>query len=241
MNICYIASIKNKFFFTTDDSIVSLNNQAYSPGLIMNKVDLSSISVKFSQISFDILDDTFQKEYDIENSRLIISLLDKDRKKCINMYNGYISSIEKFDRYRSTINAYPIFQKLNYNIGNFFSQSCRNVFGDDNCGIQLDKYRVPGSIIQVINNFTFTGQHQEFISSYFQFGILEFTSGENKGMRFYIKDNSTSNQIIFFEKNQIRLSIGDTYNLYPGCDKTTSTCKKKFHNMKNFNGEPFIS
>ncbi len=36
------------------------------------------------------------------------------------------------------------------------------------------------------------------------------------------------------------IQVGDTYSVYPGCDKNWETCKTKFDNMMNFRGEPFI-
>jgi uncharacterized phage protein (TIGR02218 family) len=36
-------------------------------------------------------------------------------------------------------------------------------------------------------------------------------------------------------------NAGDGVTLYPGCDKTIDTCKNKFNNNLNFQGEPHFA
>ena len=35
-------------------------------------------------------------------------------------------------------------------------------------------------------------------------------------------------------------AIGDTLTVYPGCDKTKTTCAGKFGNLVHFQGQPYI-
>ena len=36
------------------------------------------------------------------------------------------------------------------------------------------------------------------------------------------------------------VAVGDNYSLRPGCDKTFSTGKDRYNNVKNFRGEPNV-
>ncbi|MEI8325522.1 MAG: phage BR0599 family protein [Betaproteobacteria bacterium] len=36
------------------------------------------------------------------------------------------------------------------------------------------------------------------------------------------------------------VTIGDTFTVYPGCDKTQATCSSKFSNLARFRGYPYV-
>jgi hypothetical protein len=75
---------------------------------------------------------------------------------------------------------------------------------------------------------------------YFDFGILTFTSGENKGLSMEIKSYVTG--VIELQLPMpFPIAIGDTYTAIAGCGKRFSQdCKQKFNNVINFRGEPNI-
>ena len=35
-------------------------------------------------------------------------------------------------------------------------------------------------------------------------------------------------------------AVGDTFSVFPGCDKTKTTCAGKFSNIARFRGFPFV-
>ena len=76
-------------------------------------------------------------------------------------------------------------------------------------------------------------------STFYQQGELEMTSGDNNGQRRPIlKDSGNTITIVWPLVNDA--AGGDTYKIYPGCDKRTTTCLNKFGNINNFRGFIYI-
>jgi len=69
-------------------------------------------------------------------------------------------------------------------------------------------------------------------------GTLTFTSGALNGQSYAIK-TQVGGVISLLVPLAVLPSIGDTLNVYPGCDKTMATCDGKFSNLPHFQGQPF--
>jgi uncharacterized phage protein (TIGR02218 family) len=78
----------------------------------------------------------------------------------------------------------------------------------------------------------------------FDLGTITFTSGVNNGLSRSVKsyaDNGLSaGQIALYLPLLAAAATGDTFNIYPGCDKTMARCSGRFANLANFRGQPFI-
>lgn len=76
-------------------------------------------------------------------------------------------------------------------------------------------------------------------SGYFDQGTILFTSGANTGFEYGVKSFDGTGLFLniptFFPIN-----AGDTFTVFPGCDKTKSTCFNKFNNTQNFMGMPDV-
>jgi len=68
-------------------------------------------------------------------------------------------------------------------------------------------------------------------------GILTFAGGVNSGLSYQIKywdgHTLTLTQALF-----AAVVDGDAFTISPGCDKSIATCKTKFSNVVNFQGQP---
>ena len=76
-------------------------------------------------------------------------------------------------------------------------------------------------------------------NGYYQNGVILFTSGKNinikRGIKYHTNGVLTLNLPLLYAP-----SVGDTFTVSAGCDKTMATCKNKFNNLANFGGTPFI-
>ncbi|MDP3650528.1 MAG: DUF2163 domain-containing protein [Rhodoferax sp.] len=70
-------------------------------------------------------------------------------------------------------------------------------------------------------------------------GGMQFTSGALLGTRRTVK-NYASGVLALFSPLAASPAVGDTFEVYPGCDKTLETCEAKFNNRAKFRGCPFI-
>lgn len=139
-------------------------------------------------------------------------------------------------------NAYTLNDKLNQQMPRNIAQAgCLNTLYDGACTLIKASFGVSGSVVSgssasqvnaVIGNPT----------GYFDLGVLEFTSGDNDGLSRTVKTwiNGSPGTVAFIDPFPNNPEAGDTFTIYPGCDKTKATCSVKFSNLANFRGMPFI-
>lgn len=81
-------------------------------------------------------------------------------------------------------------------------------------------------------------------STYFDLGVVTFTSGVLNGLSFPVRSYSLpgANQGIFVPlyKMPSAPANGDTLHALPGCDKKLTTCNTKFSNLAHFRGYPVV-
>ncbi len=130
-------------------------------------------------------------------------------------------------------------QFLKKNAGKVYSPNCRADLGDSDCGINLGTYEHTGSVVGVTDNRTFTTSALGEADNYFARGIIEWTSGGNNGLRMEVKSN-VSTTLTLILNALFAVQVSDTFKIYPGCNKSSTTCKNTYSNLVNFRGEPFI-
>ena len=76
-------------------------------------------------------------------------------------------------------------------------------------------------------------------SGYFDLGVVKFTTGLNAGVARTLR-KYTPGQFTTIAPWPFAVAAGDAFTVYPGCDKTTSTCNAKFSNGSKFRGHPYV-
>lgn len=116
------------------------------------------------------------------------------------------------------------------------SKTCRNEFCDSVCGLDIADFTETATVATVAsrNNLTINLSRSE---NYFLGGKLTWLTGANAGQ---------TDQVIYSNGTTIRtlnspanvVAVGDTCTIERGCDKSFRTCREKFGNGVNFQGEP---
>jgi hypothetical protein len=125
----------------------------------------------------------------------------------------------------------------------FVSQpQCNNSVYDPNCGLVRATFTLSGSVTGVATKTAATTATAAITAKgagYFNLGVIQFTSGATNGYRRAIEAWTGS---VFFFRPPLPTapSGGDTFTVYPGCDKAQSTCQTRFANTKNFRGYPYV-
>jgi len=70
-------------------------------------------------------------------------------------------------------------------------------------------------------------------------GTLTFTSGALNGKSYGIQ-KQVGGALSMMVPLPSAPALGDTIQIYPGCDKTQATCKTKFNNLAHFAGFPYV-
>ncbi len=120
---------------------------------------------------------------------------------------------------------------------NLYQSGCRHTLFDAGCTLTKATFAVPGIVNAISSNQITTAL--PFAAGYFNLGSITMTSGPNAGFSRQVRswDGVTLTLIAPF---YFTVSVGDTFNAYPGCDKTKSTCNSKFGNSLNYGGFPAI-
>ncbi len=132
-------------------------------------------------------------------------------------------------------------QKLNveYPLRKYYP-SCPYALYDSGCGLKLSDYIATGTITAVngIRDFNTTIVRDD---GYFEQGGIEFTSGALSGVSAPIQASYQANgRIIMLIPLDTSPAVGDTFKIYPGCDKTPEKCRSKFNNFNRNRATPYI-
>jgi uncharacterized phage protein (TIGR02218 family) len=137
-------------------------------------------------------------------------------------------------------------EKLNRSMGRNYQKNCSAILGGSSCRFDLNapNARVKVSVRRIEDaTVIFMDDLPTFSDDWFTHGILEFTSGENKGQKLNVLgDRSVNNErrVVVNQELPFAVTHGDQVRLTVGCDKALKTCGDKFQNVANFQGFPYI-
>ena len=129
------------------------------------------------------------------------------------------------------------------------SPECQVPLFSDRCTLNSADFLVGGVVTAVVsttNRQTFTATMQATKDDgYYDQGMVIWKSGAN--VRFRPKEvkqaDETGGSIVvqLFNAMPKIISVGDVFEMEPGCDLKVSTCFDKFNNVVNHQGFPFIA
>jgi uncharacterized phage protein (TIGR02218 family) len=141
-------------------------------------------------------------------------------------------------------------QNLAQTIGEVYTAACRANLFDSRCapggtlggGGTQASLTVTGSVTSVTSNAVFVDTTRTEASTYFDGGLLTWTSGPNAGKPMEVKTwDGAAKRFTLCIPMVGTVAIGDAYSVYPGCKKRLiADCKTKFANVVNFRGEPYV-
>ena len=131
-------------------------------------------------------------------------------------------------------------------VGRLYQYKCDAIVGDSRCGVDLENasFKGSGDVSSASGRTVFrTNDLGAFERDWFSQGVVTFTSGENNGRSMEVKSHGVSGSeqvIVLWAPLPFDISVGDTFTITAGCDKTFRTCKAKFNNAVNFRGFPHM-
>jgi uncharacterized phage protein (TIGR02218 family) len=156
----------------------------------------------------------------------------------IILFTGRVSEAQ-FSRTEANVKIKSDLELLNVQMPrNLYQPSCLHTLFDSGCGI-LKSSNAHANTVASGSTKSLLICGSAIPASFYDQGTVTFTSGLNNGVTRTIKSNSAG-AINLSYPLQAAPSAGDTFNAYPGCDKTQSTCTNKYGNVANFRGFPYI-
>lgn len=130
--------------------------------------------------------------------------------------------------------------------GRLFQYTCDADLGDGRCGVALAGPAFTGSgvVTEVTSVRVFAASGLEsYGTDWFTRGLVTFTSGAAAGQKIEVRRHTRNGSAVSFDLWQpVRapLTVGMTFSVTAGCDKTHTTCRAKFSNIANFRGFPHM-
>ena len=156
------------------------------------------------------------------------------------VFNGSISTIQ-YDPIERSLNLQCKGPSANSRIVMTQKRSpmCRTDLFSSLCQLDKTDFDVSTTVARVVDAFTFTvtGPLAQ-ADGYFNQGVAVTADGVAIEVAKWVQ--STQAITTYLPKSRV-LSVGLGLTLYPGCDKTIATCKAKFNNTINFQGEPHFN
>jgi len=133
--------------------------------------------------------------------------------------------------------------RLDQQICEQYSKTCRATLGDERCGVEMDYYAYGGIVTSVTDRKHFKDASLIFSDgSIFRHGTIVWEAGSaNEGLSMEIKSYN-SDTLVFELLMEMPNDIADAdqFTAYEGCDRTLACCRDRFNNVANFRGEPYI-
>ena len=243
--------------YTSADTPVTVNGLAYALGPAITR-GKTKISVG---ISVDTLDVTINADASvlvgsvpilpfIANGGVDLARLALDRAFAaapgspwvgtLGLFQGRVSDVT-VTRYEAVLTIDSDAALLNVMVPrNVYQPGCLNTLFDATCLLSKASFAVSATATSATDATrtifsTALGQ----ASGYFALGYAVGLTGANAGVALSIRAFA-SGVITTIRPWPSAVGIGDTFTVYPGCDKQQATCSSKFSNLANFRGQPWI-
>jgi uncharacterized phage protein (TIGR02218 family) len=224
--------------YTSADDKITYNNLLYLPIAIgrdeiesKNELSKSNITVSVS------LDNAMGRRW-LKNAGekvvgLTIFTLDQETNNVMVAWKGRLASVKPNDK---SIQLYfeSIFTSLRRaGVRLRYQRTCPHVLYGNGCRVNKAPYMLDTIVNTVSGINVVIYQPAQAAEGWYTGGIFE----SDKGVRFITAhkgDNITLNRPID------GLAASDFVKLYPGCDRSVSTCHTKFNNLLNNGSFPYI-
>jgi uncharacterized phage protein (TIGR02218 family) len=223
----------------TYNSIIGFENENL---IAKSDIDCDKINI-ISILNSDYITeaDIIAGKYDKAKAEIFIINYQDLTMGRVLLFKGFLSDIKCNDG-KFFANLKGISSELEKTIGETFSPLCRASFCDNKCKLAVANYTFNGIISAKTNNLQFYSDNPEIKTkpqNYFNYGIITFTSGNNKGLAMEIKQFNSGNFVLAMEM-PYNIEVSDCFNAVAGCDKKFKTCCENFNNCRNFRGEPHL-
>ncbi|GBD49635.1 DUF2163 domain-containing protein [Methylopila sp. Yamaguchi] len=125
--------------------------------------------------------------------------------------------------------------------GRLYQRACDAELGDIRCGVDLSApaHRAEGVVTEIRGARAFRAEALAGRGAVFTRGRLTWTDGANAGSVSELRRHDGT-EAECAETPAMALAVGDAFTVTAGCDKSFTTCRKRFINHKNFRGFPHM-
>jgi uncharacterized phage protein (TIGR02218 family) len=243
-----------QFFFTSHDAPLIVDGDTYissagfSNSAIENKSDLSvdnqDIQGVFDDDSITLFD-LRAGAFDYADIFIFVVNWQDTSQGPLKMRRGKLGECISSPQGWFTVELRGMTQLLQQQIVELYGPVCRADLFDSRCALDKTNYVTLGHVSVVTDQTHITVVLDTLSGIYtasdawFKYGALQYLTGQNTGKAVEVKTwNHTANTFEFYVPAGYPITVGDTFQVIPGCDKTRDTCKNVFNNILNMRAEP---
>ena len=232
------------FAFTDHDENLTVGGVDYlsAIGFIPSAIDRNTELTSANQTLTGIIDSVDITDADLRSGKwdgARIDIIEVDWKTETQqriLMSGFLGDVELAGkRYTSTLNSLE--SELKKPIGRTVQLRCDANLGDSRCKYALTADAL--TVTTVNSDLSFDDVGLGNPNNFYNSGRIEWLTGANAGTVFDVK-LYTSPTVDLYEPTPYPIEVGDTANIYRGCDKTIETCRDTFANAVNFKGFPYL-
>lgn len=227
--------------FKANTAIVpSTLKQTNTPG-----IDNMTVSGIMSSVDITVKD-ILSGRYDFASVELsIVDYLDTEEGFFATISGSFGEIQSKNKEFETELRT--LIQRLTQKIVEVTTRDCRVIeFGDERCQYNANSVTWNSSVSGSMSptRYSFRGSGSDVTGKpdkYFSRGKLIWTSGDNEGIKSEVKDFTGGTGLIELQRElKYDIQVGDEFTITAGCDRRFETCRDKFNNVINYQGEPFI-
>jgi hypothetical protein len=221
---------------TNSSSIITYLDCQYIPACDIISINFSPTSQIIEMIihSNDIISIIKERIYHDK----IVEIKSIIGGKYASYFSGFILSFIENDNGSFVATITSKLAMLRKEIGTFFSKTCRATFCDAKCGLSINNFQHQVYVINIDSHFISFSTDVSNLNV--TDGVFSVLSGNCKGFQSRILGLKTNTSISLFDDPRYDINGNDICIITEGCDKTLNSCKK-YKNVVNFRGEPFIN
>ena len=121
-----------------------------------------------------------------------------------------------------------------------FGANCSHVLYDQTpltCGVIKALYEVATTLNSVSGTTLTDTAFAAFDNGYFAGGIVEWVNGVVTEYRMILEHTGGNIRLVSALNG---IAAGANVKVYPGCDRTTTTCESRFNNLSKYGGFPYV-
>lgn len=176
------------------------------------------------------------------NSRVTIDYCDRDHVQAgvMPVFEGLMGDAQMQEG-QATFEVHGRLELMRSVLVETYGPTCRADLGDRRCRWPLLDHGRSGTVEQNSGRGVIVTMLDYPPNGYLDGGVIVWQSGDNAGFAQEVRQwTASSRRIAFWVMPRFGLKEGDEFTVYPGCNKQLSTCKNKFNNTANFQGEPYL-
>ncbi len=148
----------------------------------------------------------------------------------------------RFDGEQWQVTVEGLHRNLTNKVGDIYGRTCRHQLGDALCAVDLGPLTQTGRTVSVVNTQRLVFESDATgVDNFYEHGKLTWVTGLNTGFEVLPrKFESVDGKFTLHIATVKDITVGDTFDIEPGCDKILNTCNVRFTNGPHFGGYPFM-